>query len=407
VTHWESWHGAYADPESALSRRLRIVQDQIAEWLDRTAPEPVHVVSVCAGDGRDLLDVLAGRDDADRVHAALIELDPSLASRARTTATSFPGVEVRTADAGDPGSYAGVPDADLVLLCGVLGNISDTDVRHTIEVLPALCADGARVIWTRTRRAPDLTPDVRTWFADNGFHEVGFYPVADSSASVGVSDLKYLTRRPLDNERLFTFVATSTNDVTLAAYERRSDSYRAALRQPPPWHVAFLNGLADALPTNASVLELGSGTGDNARYLAAHGLSVQPSDAAASFVTQMRVDGLRPLTLNVLFDEVGGPWDAIVALAMLLHLTRDELSTVLEKLHAGIRPGGLLAFSVKEGDGAGWSEHKLGLPRYFTYWRAEPLRRLLNSSGWEVTSLECHSGQRDDWLYVVAVRLTR
>ena len=122
------------------------------------------MVSLCAGDGRDLLEVLAGRDDADRVTATLVELDPRLAGHARDRARGWSGIEVRTADAGDHEVYADLPPADLVLLCGVLGNISDADVEHTIAMLPALCAPDARVIWTRTRRPPDLTGGVRTWF---------------------------------------------------------------------------------------------------------------------------------------------------------------------------------------------------------------------------------------------------
>ena len=116
MTYWETWHGAYADPASSLSRRLRVVQKQISRWLDATAPQPVRVVSLCAGDGRDLLEVLAGRDDADRVTATLVELDPRLAGRARDRARGWSGIEVRTADAGDYEVYADLPPADLVLL---------------------------------------------------------------------------------------------------------------------------------------------------------------------------------------------------------------------------------------------------------------------------------------------------
>jgi hypothetical protein len=38
----------------------------------------------------------------------------------------------------------------------------------------ALCRPGATVIWTRGRRPPDLTPQVRAWFSENGFGEVAF-----------------------------------------------------------------------------------------------------------------------------------------------------------------------------------------------------------------------------------------
>jgi len=36
--------------------------------------------------------------------------------------------------------------------------------------------------------------------------------------------------------------------------------------------------------------------------------------------------------------------------------------------------GGVVAFTVKEGDGAEWSTAKLGLPRHFAYWREPAVR---------------------------------
>jgi hypothetical protein len=32
---WHDWHSPYADDASALSRRLRIVQRHIGDWLDQ------------------------------------------------------------------------------------------------------------------------------------------------------------------------------------------------------------------------------------------------------------------------------------------------------------------------------------------------------------------------------------
>jgi hypothetical protein len=180
---WVAWHGPYANPESPLSRRLRAVQAHIAAWLDSATS--CRVVSVCAGQGHDLLGVLETRPDAARVSARLIEYDATNVEAARLRRTAA-GIEVLQADAGDLASYRGAVPADLVLLAGVLGNISDGDVRATIEALPCLCAPRATVIWTRTRRAPDLTPAIRGWFADNSFTEQAFDAPDDVLWSVGV-----------------------------------------------------------------------------------------------------------------------------------------------------------------------------------------------------------------------------
>lgn len=402
MTQWEAWHGAYADPTSSLSRRLRVVQDHIRRFLDETAPRPVRVLSLCAGEGRDLLEVLAERDDAHRVTATLVELDAGLADRAQAFAADLAGVEVRTADAGDPETYATDQAADLVLLCGIFGNVSDADLEHTVSAVPALCAPGARVIWTRTRRPPDLTPHVRGWFTDNGFRELAFEPVPDSAAAVGVAELEAALSAALGPERLFTFVPTSSIARTLEVYEQHADRYRATLGSGPAWHHAFLGRVAASLPPGASVLELGSGTGANARELAGRGLAVQPSDAAISFVEAMRREGFAPLHIDALADDLGGPWDAVVAFAMMLHLTREELAVVLDRVRGAVRPGGVLAISVKEGDGSSWSDHRLGAPRFYTYWRPGPLVGLLARHGWTVDLLQRRTGIHDDWLLLIA-----
>ena len=205
-TDWAEWHDAYARPGSGLRDRLAAVGAQIERHLDATAPDPVRVVSACAGDGRDLLGVLSGRTDANRVTALLVEYDAGLAATAREVADGLAAtIEVRQADAARSDVYAHAVPADLVLLCGIFGNISDADVRATVEAAPELCAPGAEVIWTRHLNDPDLTPAIRGWFADSGFEELAFVAPEGEHWSVGVHRLA-AEPRPLEpGRRWFTF----------------------------------------------------------------------------------------------------------------------------------------------------------------------------------------------------------
>ena len=45
--------------------------------------------------------------------------------------------------------------ADIVLACGVFGDVSDEDIRATVMMLPRLLAPGGVVLWTRHRREPE------------------------------------------------------------------------------------------------------------------------------------------------------------------------------------------------------------------------------------------------------------
>ncbi len=85
---WYAWHNPYTDPGSPLARRLRLVQQHIAEWLDERPDEPLSLVSMCAGQGHDVLAVLSSRPDNRRVRATLIEYDPRNVAAARSGATN-------------------------------------------------------------------------------------------------------------------------------------------------------------------------------------------------------------------------------------------------------------------------------------------------------------------------------
>jgi hypothetical protein len=206
---WHAWHDAYGDETSPLSRRLRLVQRHIASWLDDRHGAPSTVISACAGQGHDLLGVLGIRADASRVPATLLEYDERnvAAAQAAIDDAALRSVTVVRADAGDRAAYVGAVPADLVLMAGVFGNISDADVHGTISALPELCAAGAGVIWTRTRRAPDLTPAVRRWFAAAGFVEQAFHAPADALFSVGVHRFAGVPRPLTPRGRLFRFLA--------------------------------------------------------------------------------------------------------------------------------------------------------------------------------------------------------
>jgi hypothetical protein len=192
AAHWVRWHRAYEDPDSALSMRLRLVQDGVREVLDRHPPGPIRIVSICAGQGRDVIDVVAGHPRQVDVRARLVELDPELVAFARQRAAAAgvaEQVDVVHGDASLVGSYAGALPADLVLVCGVFGNISDGDIRAVVGMMPAFCAPGGTVVWTRHRRPPDLTSSVRDWFAEAGFVERSFVAPAPYVLGVGCHQL--------------------------------------------------------------------------------------------------------------------------------------------------------------------------------------------------------------------------
>ena len=173
---WVEWHRGYDDPASALSYRLERVKLRLSQAIGGCPPGPVRLLSLCAGQGRDVIGALPAHPRRDDVHALLVEYDGRNAELAGLLAAEagLGRVRIRQADASQIESFADALPADVLLLCGIFGNISDSDIQRTAYAAPALCAPGATVIWTRHRRPPDLTPAIRKWFAESGFTEVAF-----------------------------------------------------------------------------------------------------------------------------------------------------------------------------------------------------------------------------------------
>ena len=163
---WVEWHRDYDDPGSLLSRRGELVQGHLRAELERAPAGDVRLISLCAGQGRDVIGALTGHPRRGDVRARLVELDERNVALARQAAQAagLHGVEVLQADAGITDAYAGAVPAQIVVACGVFGNITGSDIQATVAALPSLCAPGALVLWTRHRLPPDLTPAIRSWF---------------------------------------------------------------------------------------------------------------------------------------------------------------------------------------------------------------------------------------------------
>jgi len=203
---WHAWYADYDDPASELSRRLAVVRAELAAVLaDRTGL--VTLLSLCAGDGRDTLPVLAA--STATVSAVLVELDPDLAEAGRREAAALGlDVDVRTDDAGLVAAWADVVPVDVLMLCGVLGNVSDDDARRILTGAALMLQRGGTMIWTRgSRGSGDEDPSgwLRGLLIEAGWEERSFVRPDDAAYRVGVHTWQGISSGFLA-DRLFAFV---------------------------------------------------------------------------------------------------------------------------------------------------------------------------------------------------------
>jgi catechol 2,3-dioxygenase-like lactoylglutathione lyase family enzyme len=209
---WHAWYRDYEDPTSSLSARLRVVKKELGSVL-AGAQGPVRLLSLCSGDGRDTLPVIDAA--AVEVSAVLVELDPLFSAMARESAAALDlDVEVRTTDAGTTDAAVGAVPADVVMACGIFGNVTDADVVTTVATLPSLLAPGGAVVWTRRHRAPDDPAPgpgepaayVRDQFLREGFEEVAYVEPDGFEFRVGVHRWPGPAREFAPGVRMFDFV---------------------------------------------------------------------------------------------------------------------------------------------------------------------------------------------------------
>ena len=208
VRDYVKWHDKYADPKSAMSSRLRMIQAILTEVL-ATNPQPLRLLSLCAGDARDILGVLGQRpQDVKRVTGRMIEIEPDLvaAARGRIALIGSP-LEIIEGDASDPQNLVGQIPAEIVLLIGVLGNISDEDDDYMAKIMASFCAPGAVLLWTRAHHETETLARIQGTLALSGFTDQRFWPVPNGTFGLGVARWPDQPAPPLPMDRkLFTFI---------------------------------------------------------------------------------------------------------------------------------------------------------------------------------------------------------
>ena len=180
----------------------------------------------------------------------------------------------------------------------------------------------------------------------------------------------------------------SSNALTLQSYELGVQEYiNGTAAEVSGTFKDWIDATLASLSSNAKIMEIGSGFGRDANYIESFGFTVERTDATEAFVTFLQSQGHSARRFNVLMDAFHAHYDLIFANAVFLHFTPQEMEKVLQKIHAALRDNGVLAFSVKKGEGEEWTNAKLGQPRYFCYWDQATLVPFLEKANFEVVTI--------------------
>ncbi|WP_208511478.1 class I SAM-dependent methyltransferase [Variovorax paradoxus] len=187
---------------------------------------------------------------------------------------------------------------------------------------------------------------------------------------------------------------------TLQSYEASARDYDAIVADhPPPEIEDALRRMVACMPAGGSVLEVGSGTGRDADFVESLGVIVRRTDATQAFLDLQAERGRQGALLNVVTDPLGGPHDAILAMAVLIHVDRAQIAPVLRKVFDALAPGGVFLAGMRIGEGETNGDYQT------VYWDRDRFAAQLAAAGLQLHWERQWTGREDvRWASFLACR---
>ncbi len=143
--------------------------------------------------------------------------------------------------------------------------------------------------------------------------------------------------------------------------------------------IRFADQFIQQLSMPRTVLDLGSGPGHHAQYFQKQGIDVLCADLSEKMITLCHAKGLRAIDMDI--ENINLPknsFDGIWAYTSLLHVPKNKISGVISRIECILKPQGILAVALKEGNGEGFEEHKNneGQKRWISYYSEQEAQKL-------------------------------
>jgi len=158
---------------------------------------------------------------------------------------------------------------------------------------------------------------------------------------------------------------------TLRFYDEHGDEYvRGTIGvSMEPLYGSFL----EILPAGGKILDAGCGSGRDTKAFLQHGYEVTAIDGSEKMVeATTALSGIPARQMLLQQIDFQNDFDGVWACASMLHVPRQEIDSVLEKIIRSLRPAGICYMSFKEGDCERWEGDRL-----FTDFTAQSLEACL------------------------------
>lgn len=160
-------------------------------------------------------------------------------------------------------------------------------------------------------------------------------------------------------------------DTTLTYYDQHAQAFCESTAGVE--FTAMQDRFLALLPAGGSILDFGCGSGRDVKYFLSRGFAVEATDGSTELCR--RASELTGIAVrHELFQDLAdvARFDGIWACSSILHLTSQEIPSVLGKMHTALKPNGVIYTSFKYGTFEG---ERNG--RYFTDFTEETFRTLI------------------------------
>ena len=197
-------------------------------------------------------------------------------------------------------------------------------------------------------------------------------------------------------------------DIVESGYDQIAQRYADAIRAgrgPETYFRNFLTRVLERIPEGGVVLDLGCGAGLITAELTTRarvvGVDISTGQLALARRNAAAASLVRADMTEVAFAP--GAFDAVVAFWTLIHVPRVAHPSLLARIHAWLKPGGLFAGTLGRGDNpADLVPDFYGASMYWSHFDAETNRTLLREAGFDVLEADEIEDEGETPLWVIA-----
>jgi len=167
------------------------------------------------------------------------------------------------------------------------------------------------------------------------------------------------------------------------AYDADALRREQGVKDRDEWKLKAREGFANRISKNGgkSILEIGAGVGHDSLYFKERGFEVLAVDLSEGMVESCKKRGLTAKVMDV--SEIGGigrKFDGIYSMNVMLHVSNEEIESVLESIKDALNKNGLFyygSYGNKDEVRTIIDKSKMGMPRKFFFRSDETLQKIV------------------------------